>query len=103
DTYEFDPYIISALNEFVDLCAKNDIKLLVVMSPRFARSKCKRMDLERVELELKRLKVDYLNMVADEKYLDNKEFMYDRAHLNYEGSVEFTKDVAKYLKREYKF
>ena len=103
DKYEFDPYIISALEEFVKLCKDNNIKLQVVTSPRFVRAKCRKFDLEKVESELKRMNANYINMAANPKYLDKKEFMYDRAHLNYEGSIAFTKEIASYLKRAYKF
>jgi hypothetical protein len=95
--YEFDPVIIDALHRFVGLCEKENIRLLVIISPRFLKTDCPREDLRRVCEELKQLQVDYLDFSGDSKYVDHLEYMYDEPHLNYEGSVEFTKGIASYV------
>lgn len=97
--FEYDPKIIEALHEFVALCHEKNIKLLVVTSPRFLVAECQRTDLLRVQEELKRLKVSYIDYSDDAKYVENLNYMYDESHLNDVGSEEFTREIAGYVKK----
>jgi hypothetical protein len=94
---EFDPVIIRAFEEFVALCRKNNIQLIAVTSPRFLVADCPRIDLEKVKEVMKHLHVDYVDFSNNKKYVENLQFMYDESHLNHEGSIEFTRDVAGYI------
>jgi hypothetical protein len=98
DHPEYDPVIIAAFRDFVALCRQSDIRLVVVTSPRFVMPLCPVPELLRVQEEIKNTGVEYLDFHKNEKYVKNLDYMYDDAHLNELGAVEFSRDIAGYLK-----
>ncbi len=97
---EFDPAIIEAFREFVQTCKENNIQLRIFISPRFANFRCERTDLKEVDEQLKLQGLTYTSFVNNPKYISNESYMYDVAHLNYEGSVAYSAEVAHLLKQE---
>lgn len=93
-----DPNIVDAFREFVQLCKDNQIPLLIVVSPRFMKVDCERKDLLEIKQLADSMNVRLVDFSTSPKYLQNLTFMYDEAHLNREGSIEFTKDVIFQLK-----
>jgi hypothetical protein len=98
DKDEFDPVIINAFNEFVRVCKDNNIELRVFVSPRFANFRCERTDLKEVDRQLKLQGVAYTSFVNSPEYVSNENYMYDVAHLNYEGSIAYSREIAHLLK-----
>jgi len=94
----YDPLIIGAFHNFVALCRENSIRLVVVTSPRFVVPMCPGPDLLRVQEEIKKAGVEYLDFTKKDKYVKNLDYMFDDAHLNELGATEFSRDIAGYLK-----
>lgn len=94
---DFDPRIVNAFHEFVKTCKQHNVPLMVIVSPRASRFKCPRLDLERIKDEASQMNVAFLDFSSSEHYLNNTQWMRDVSHLNYEGSLEFSREVADYL------
>ena len=96
----FDSKLQNALIESIEFCKENSIKLYVFISPRFRNYSCKRMDLIKVKEVIKSMKMPVYDFSNDEKYKSNPSLFSDQDHLNVDGSMEFSKDVVRVLRKE---
>lgn len=95
-TFDFDPSIELALDEFVEACRSANIPLLTAVFPGVRRFKRNRLDWRRVSDCVSSLECDWLDPSASRKNYLNKKRSHDPAHLNYE-LIEFSKEIAAYL------
>jgi hypothetical protein len=97
DNLLLDTLIVNTTRELINICRSHNISLLAVTSPQFAKYSCQRKDHKAIEDLLAENNVTYLNWSNREKYIGNREFMYDRTHLNRQGSSHFTSEIASFI------
>lgn len=97
DSLNIDPKLVQSLMEFQKLCKEKGIRLVIAISPRFATYKCKQIDLLYLQEEVQRLGIEFLDYSSNRRFIENKAFMYDVAHLNETGAKEYSHEIASYL------
>ena len=86
------------LNDLIDLCEANNIKVIAFCSPMFQDFSSERVELSKVCAEKNIPFYDYSN---DEYFMKRPDLFWDNAHLNEDGANVYTKliisDIRKYL------
>jgi hypothetical protein len=88
-------YLLNKFNSFVDLCQKNQIKLVLVFPPKF---KNRNHAFEKRFKNLTKNKALYFSYDDQNPAYRNKLFYVDASHLRTNGAALFTLDVANFLK-----
>ena len=84
---DFDPALIASLNEFITICQSRNVPLVLSISPRFTKFKCKRPEVLEIEKIAQSRNVVLLNFTGD---LQVREYFVDPGHLNLPGSNLFS-------------
>lgn len=107
-TAEFDPLAEASLYELIDYIKEKDLNVLFVDTPQF-KSEYEMGIANRVYEILDENGLEYIQFDAgkgDGSFVidfDNSKDFYDEGHVNYRGSLKFTKYFAKYLDEKYDF
>jgi len=95
-TYALDPVLMEAFTEIVSLCKQYQVLLYVSVSPRYMQYRCERGEYTAFKKLARENGVtihDYVNMFVDGSYFS------DPSHLNGQGAQEFSKRIARDLKK----
>ena len=85
------------INEFINICKQEGIKLLITVSPNYAK-----LSNEKWKQELKQIaskaNVPFLDYEQNELFLNNREWFNEPFHLNKEGADIYTNIIVKEIK-----
>ncbi len=85
------------INEFINICKKEDIKLIITVSPNYAK-----LSKEKWKQELKqtasKANVPLLDYEQSDLFLNNREWFNEPFHLNKEGADVYTNIIVKEIK-----
>lgn len=94
---EVDSLKLSYVKRFIDVCRKNDIKLVFMISPRYSRVDSARY--EPLKKVAKENDVPFLDYHSNGLFLDHPEFFRDSGHLWEIGARAYSSIFASDLKR----
>jgi hypothetical protein len=98
--FNHDPKLIEALEEFVKICRAKKIHLIVAISPRFVHYQCEPPGLILLKEEFRKQQIPFYDFSRDQQFVTNPEYMYDEAHLNFEGSLAYTNRIIAILRKQ---
>lgn len=83
------------LEKIIDLCNKNNIRLIFYSSPMYKPFEARQYEL--IEETLNKYNAEYIDFNKDQKVFDfnREEDYYDIFHLNIRGAVKFSREVAR--------
>ena len=89
---------LNLFNDFVRLCEKNKIKLIIYFPPIYSKFDNTPATLEKVKSICESNGITYYDDTSNIKYISHQEWFYDQVHLNKYGATEYTKDFVERLK-----
>jgi len=96
-TFKADQNKVDAFREFIDLCKKNDIPLIIINSPLFFKNPNDQSIKIVKEICLEE-DIEFLDFSTDKAFFGNKKLFKDRDHLNSIGAQYFTNKVLAHFK-----
>lgn len=96
--YQPDNEKFSALDEFVDICKKNDIKLFLFISPYYINYIGKTNYSYFIENIYEKYGLEVNSQINSEKYLSSPQLFSDPVHLNKVGADIYTKEISLMIK-----
>jgi hypothetical protein len=94
---EIDTSSIRLLKETIELCKQKNIKVVICFSPFYFYKPARPLILEAFNTLATKLQVPIYNYTTDSNYYQHPELFYDELHLNHQGAILFSKEVATKL------
>lgn len=93
---EWNPLKLMYFRKFIDLCSRNDIKLVVVYSPNLGKKESTSFNCL-TEL-CKTYDIPVIDYYGGGEFNDSTKFFKDATHLNDEGAEAFTRSIIRHIK-----
>lgn len=88
---------IQSFESIISFCKKENIRLIVVVSPYYFKFTEKAKTLTMAEEMLKRGNTEFYDFSADTSFLNHPELFADEEHLNRKGAIEFSQKINSIL------
>ena len=98
---DIDENKMKAIDDFINLCKKNDIKIFICVSPHYLDFKGKtEYDVLAKNLNTKH-QLEIINFENNPDFFKNSQYFSDAHHLNKTGSNLYSKEIAKLIKNHH--
>ncbi len=95
-----DTFKIGLFEKTAKLCLENDVKLILIVSPRYVNFEECNFSIESLKDVMSRYGVTFWDYEQDPFFLSHSELFRDELHLNHQGAVEYSKIIAGRIKKD---
>ncbi len=97
---EIDNNKMSYLNKIIDLCKKNEIRLIGIISPTYTKFDKENRIIDTIETMLNTNNIEFYNYSNYAELYLKANYFTDQLHMNSVGANIFSKDLAEKIKRD---
>jgi hypothetical protein len=96
-----DSFKVKLVEKIALLCQQNDIQLLIIVSPIFAKFNDKSSSIESLKEIISKYDIEVWDYEQNPYFLSNGALFRDELHLNHKGAIEYSKTIASRIEQVY--